>query len=75
MKEFFKKVFSKESLAYAVDCLKYFMMVFFMTAGIWLVLGMLWDAVGLSLETWSMWVTFILACLSERAYLWWLSHY
>ena len=74
MKQFFKKVFSKEFWVNVMECLKYFTMVFFMTAGLWLVLSMLWHAVGLPLEDWSMWVTFVLACLCERLWLWWVSN-
>lgn len=72
MKQFFKKVFSKEFWTEAMECLKYFTMVFFMAAGIWLVLSMLWHAVGLPLEDWSFFVTFILATLCERLWLWWI---
>ena len=74
MKQFFKKAFSKESLAYAMDCLKFFTMVCFMTAGIWFLLSMLWGAVGFPLEDWALWVTFVLACLCERLWLWWISN-
>ena len=73
MKKFFKKVFSKESLAYAMDCLKFGTMIFFMTAGIWFVLSVLWVEVGLPLETWSMLVTFVIACVCERLWIWWIS--
>lgn len=73
MKKFFKKVFSKESLAYAMDCLKFGMMLFFMTTGIWFVLSVLWVEASLPLETWSMLVTFVIACVCERLWMWWVS--
>lgn len=56
-----------------INGLKIMILITSMTMGLWIIYAMLWNAVGLPVVDWSLWLLFAFAICSEVLYIKWIS--